>query len=301
MEMDINPAIDRGLPKIKEGFQGQIACILPQHKRKFCASHPYCKKLYITDIGYYPNAAFHNRERKHGCKQFILIYCVKGEGWYTIKNKKFKVKANQYFILPVGTAHEYGAELKDPWSIYWVHYAGENAEYFTSYLLPKKGYSPVLVAPSLLRLMIFEDILNHIELHNSTGNLINANSSLYAFLASFQKLHLKLANKEENPIEDVIAFMKENLDKNLSLEDFAQHAHISPSHLSALFRQKTKYSPINLYTSFKIQKACQLLQDSGISIKMIANKFGFEDQYHFSRVFKKVMGISPKHFRESPL
>jgi quercetin dioxygenase-like cupin family protein len=55
----------------------------------------------------------------------VLIYCVKGQGWYSVKNKKFTVKQNQYFILPKGISHEYGAELKNPWSIYWVHFTTE--------------------------------------------------------------------------------------------------------------------------------------------------------------------------------
>ena len=287
------------LPKIKEGFKGQIACILPQFKRKYCATHPFCKKLYITDIGYYPNAAFHNRERKQGCQQYILIYCVKGEGWYSLKNKKFTVKANQYFILPKGVAHEYGAELKDPWSIYWVHFTGENAEYYFNYLQSKSlNGAPILVSPSALRIMLFEDILSHLELLNNNSNLIYADSSLYAFLASFQRLHLKINNKEGNPIEEVIAYMKANLDKNLILEDLASHIHMSPSHLSALFKHKTKYSPIKLFTSLKIQKASQLLLDERYNIKTIANSLGYDDPYHFSRVFKNTMGISPKYFKK---
>ena len=91
--------------------------------------------------------------------------------------------------------------------------------------------------------------------------------------------------------------MKSNLDKSFSLEELAHHIHVSPSRLSALFREKTKYSPIYLFTSFKIQRACQLLRDSGKSVKAIANQLGYEDQYHFSRVFKNIMGISPKFFQ----
>jgi AraC-like DNA-binding protein len=227
----------------------------------------------------------------------VLIYCVKGQGWYSVKNKKFTVKQNQYFILPRGVAHEYGAELKNPWSIYWVHFTGENAAYLADYLQPKNN-APVLVAPSALRLMLFEDILSHLELLNNNSNLIYANSSLYAFLVSFQRLHLKTSNKEENPIEEVIAYMKANLDKNLTLEDLALHVHMSPSHLSALFRQKTKYSPINLFTSLKIQKASQLLLDEQYNIKTIAASLGYDDPYHFSRVFRNTMGVSPKYFKK---
>lgn len=296
--MDIKLAAINKQPKIKEGFEGQVACILPQSKRKFCAAHSLCKKLYITDIGYYPNAAFHNRERKHGCQQYVLIYCSKGEGWYSIKNKKFTVKQNQYFILPKGVPHEYGAELKNPWSIYWIHFTGENADYFASYLQPKNNGGSVTVPPSVLRLMIFEDIISHLELLNNSNNLVYASSNLYALLASFQQLHLKSVNNEKNPIEEVISYMKANLDKNLTLDDFAHHVHMSPSHLSALFRQKTKYSPMSLFTSLKIQKAGQLLLDEQYSIKTIAFSVGYNDPYHFSRVFKKTMGVSPKYFKK---
>lgn len=296
--MDIKLAAKTKQPKIKEGFEGQVACILPQSKRKFCAAHTFCKKLYITDIGYYPNAAFHNRERKHGCQQYVLIYCSKGEGWYSIKNKKFTVKQNQYFILPKNVPHKYGAELKNPWSIYWVHFTGENADYYASYLQPKNSGGSVTVSASVLRLMIFEDIISHLELLNNSNNLIYASSNLYAYLASFQQLHLKSVNSEKNPIEEVISYMKANLDKNLTLDDFADYVHMSPSHLSALFRQKTKYSPMNLFTSLKIQKAGQLLLDEQYSIKTIAFSVGYNDPYHFSRVFKKTMGVSPKYFKK---
>jgi len=280
--MDKTSISPERFPKIMEGFAGQVSCILPQTKRTYSAQHSFCKKLFITDIGYYPHADFHNRIRKKGCPQYILIYCVKGEGWYAVNNKKYKVRANEYFILPRNVMHEYGAEVKNPWSIYWVHFTGENAEYYANYLKQKNSHAPILVSPSAIRIMLFEDILSHLELFNNTKNLIYANSGLYAFLASFRKLHSTTSSKEENPIEELITYMKENLDKHLTLDDFARHAHISASHLSALFRQKTKYSPVNLFTSLKIQKAGQLLLDKQYKIKTIAKNLGYNDPYHFS-------------------
>ncbi|WP_290792286.1 AraC family transcriptional regulator [Flavihumibacter sp. UBA7668] len=291
-------AIPETTPKIKEGFQGQRSCILPQTKRKQCASHVFCKKLFITDMGYYPNAAFHNRKRVHGCNQHILIYCTKGEGWFIINSKRYIVKPNYYFILPKGIMHEYGADIKTPWSIYWVHFTGDTADYYTRYLQTKEGYAPSIAAPSPTRIMLFDEMLQHLELMNNTDNLIYANSSLYAFLASFKRVHFKTENKNENPIQEIIDLMKNNLDKNFTLEELAKHVHMSPSHLSTLFREKTKYSPINLFTSLKIQKAGQLLMDSDQKIKTIAHTLGYIDPYHFSRVFKNTMGVSPKNFKE---
>jgi AraC-like DNA-binding protein len=47
----------------------------------------------------------------------------------------------------------------------------------------------------------------------------------------------------------------------------------------------------------KVQRACQMLQNKDQTIKSIAYSLGFFDQYHFSKVFKQIMGIPPKHFK----
>lgn len=59
----MNAFNSENVQKKMEGFAGQLTCILPQAKVRFCAQHIFCKNLYITDIGYYPNAAHHERKR----------------------------------------------------------------------------------------------------------------------------------------------------------------------------------------------------------------------------------------------
>jgi AraC family transcriptional regulator, arabinose operon regulatory protein len=295
--MDKNMAAEVDVPKKKEGFEGQRACILPLAKLKFCAKHVFCKNLYITDIGYYPNAAFHNRERKEGCLQYILIYCVKGKGWYSIYNKRYLVKANEYFIIPTGVNHKYGADIKDPWSIYWVHFTGEQASFYFNLLGKTKKYAPVNAIVNTSRQLLFDDIVQHLELMNNTDNIIYSNSCLYAFLASFQTSEMKISVNENDIIQQCITFMKQNIDKNLRLDDLSKMVNLSSSHLSALFKKRMKYSPIHLFTSFKIQRACQMLMDNTQNVKTIAYGLGYDDQYHFSRVFKNIMGVSPKNFK----
>jgi AraC-like DNA-binding protein len=91
--------------------------------------------------------------------------------------------------------------------------------------------------------------------------------------------------------------MKENLDKNLNLYEISQIMELSISHLSALFKEKMHDSPYNYYIFLKMQRACYLLWNSGMNIKTIAAELGYEDPYHFSRVFKNMMGHSPRQFR----
>ena len=62
--------------KKKEGFEGQKAIVLPHSIIHMLEKNPITAPIHITDIGYYPSAKYHYRERQHGCKQHILIFCV---------------------------------------------------------------------------------------------------------------------------------------------------------------------------------------------------------------------------------
>ncbi|MBZ4187598.1 AraC family transcriptional regulator [Niabella beijingensis] len=293
----MNAFNSENVQKKMEGFAGQLTCILPQAKVKFCAQHIFCKNLYITDIGYYPNAAHHERERPRGCAQYILIHCVKGRGWFSIEQKRYEVNPNEFFIIPAGAAHHYGAHEKDPWSIYWLHFSGADADFYSRLLTKTQGKAPVSAVVSTSRQLIFYDIIQHLELMNNTDNIIYSCSSVHAYLSSFQNTQIKLSANENDIIQQCITFMKQNLDKPLRLDEISTEVGLSSSHLSSLFKKQVKSSPIHLFTSLKIQKACQMLMDNAHNIKTISYSLGYEDQYHFSRVFKKIMGISPKHFK----
>ena len=98
-------------------------------------------------------------------------------------------------------------------------------------------------------------------------------------------------------VKQSINFMKKHLDKNLTLSELAEQAGLSASHYSALFRRKTQNAPVSFFMFLKVQKACQLLENTNLRIKEIATRIGFEDPYHFSRVFTHFMGLSPRRFR----
>ena len=294
---EIPVALD--IPKKIEGFEGQRACILPRKRLNFCAKNTFCKNLYITDIGYYPNAAFHNRAREKGTPQYILIHCVKGKGWYELNNKRHEVSANQFFIIPANTGHQYGADTTLPWTIFWVHFTGELAAFYFRLLMKQKAHKPVNVILNTSRQLLFDDIIQHLELMNNPENIIYGNSCLYAYLSSFQASEMKISVNENDIIQQCINYMKENVEKSLRLNDLSRVVNVSSAHLSALFKKRMKYSPVHLFTSFKIQKACLMLMNSNENVKTVAYGLGYDDQYHFSRVFKNFMGVSPKSFKQS--
>lgn len=72
----------------KDGFDGQRAIVLPQTIKDLLKSNELTSLLYITDIGFYPNANGHYRIRKEGTEQHILIYCTNGKGWISMTSPK---------------------------------------------------------------------------------------------------------------------------------------------------------------------------------------------------------------------
>ena len=113
--------------KQKDGFSGERSIVLPRMIIDIEREDPLVSSLYVTDIGYYPHADGHFRERKEPIGQNVLIYCADGAGWYRVGKHEFTVAANQFFILPAGLPHSYGADAENPWTIYWVHFTGSHS------------------------------------------------------------------------------------------------------------------------------------------------------------------------------
>jgi AraC family transcriptional regulator, arabinose operon regulatory protein len=259
-------------------------------------NHPLCSNLFLTEIGYEDETVFHPFTKSKGSK-YLLVYVAKGEGKYLVSKKVYHVVENDFFVLPVRHASGLESSDKNPWSIYWAYFAGSQAGKVVRHLV---GGKPVPMKAKALvgRIAQFNDILHHMELMENIENLVYANSRFYSFLCSFKLMVLSgKTHGSKDSVIQTIEYMRENIGNVVSLEDLAEVAGLSVSHYCAMFRQKTLQTPMQLYTSMKIQRACQLLQNRHQTIKSISYSLGFFDQYHFSKVFKQIMGVSPKEFR----
>lgn len=285
----------------KEGFEGQRAIILPRRiLAKYCGTNNLISGAYITDIGYYPKARHHYRKRMDGIDQNILIYCLEGQGMVKIKKEEYELNPGDFILIPAGIAHQYAADETNPWTIYWVHFKGPIATHIISSFLKKNGSFKDTTNYQDSRIQLFEDIYSNLEMGYSTDNLCYVNLCLPHFLTSFIfDANYNIADKKrsDDTINRSINFMQKNLDKMLTLKSLAESVHLSASHFSFLFRKKTGFSPIEHFNHLKVQKACQYLLFTDLRIKEIADKLGIEDQYYFSRMFTKIMGMSPVAYR----
>ena len=103
--------------------------------------------------------------------------------------------------------------------------------------------------------------------------------------------------KQNKQVTDVIRYMYQNLDANLTLENLSVEFNLSKTYLNGIFQKYTQHAPMDFYIHLKMKQACKMLRLTDLYVYEVAQKLGYEDPYYFSRIFKKVTGTSPKDYR----
>ena len=291
------------MAKIKEGFKGERFISLPENQLEKYGEDPVIGNLYIRKIGYFPHVKYHYVLKERGCDYSMLIYCMAGKGWYKIGGVTYPVHENHYLIIPAGTPYSFGADDEDPWTIYWIHFRGRMSNHFEPAYPNPRPITPDDHSRLQDRLRLFEEIYHCFSMAYIREYMLYSSMCLYQFLASFTCLEQfrsiqAFANQRQTFSGKVIHYMQENTQHNLTLEQLASYFKYSPSHFSTLFQKETGVAPISYFLRLKIQKACQYIELTNLKLHEIATLLGFEEPAYFSRLFAKIMGMSPSEYRK---
>ncbi|MDF2723674.1 MAG: hypothetical protein K0Q59_3349 [Paenibacillus sp.] len=111
------------------------------------------------------------------------------------------------------------------------------------------------------------------------------------------KYQALIAGGQLSYITLAIAFIREHLDKSLTLQHVAKHVHLNPNHFSEVFKRETGMTYIEFVTKERMQKAMELLNETPAKISEVARLVGYEDVKYFSQLFKKTFGKTPSECR----
>lgn len=279
------------------GFQNQRLVVVPRPLIREALARPITQRLVVTDAGVFPTARQHGRHRPHGANETIVILCVAGTGWVETGNSRFEVRKSTAVVLPGGTgqAHSYGASSEDPWTIWWCHVRGSDA----AELIEESGVSsecPLipLVAVDRLTAML-DEIITALEQDQSPARLVATAGMAWRLLTSLA-VDRRLP-EQGSPLQQAMKFLEDRVDGSIRLPDLARVVGVSSSQLSKLFREATGGGVLAHHTALKMARARLLLDTTDLTIAEVGREVGLNDQFYFSRQFRRMHGVSPSAYR----
>lgn len=226
---------------------------------------------------------------------YAAIGIESGSGfYYSQAGGKIPVRAGDTMIVFPDIPHRYFPEPE--WETRFVVWSGPEAVKLErlSFLsrdqlvIPGSANAVVEANKALLEIIRREDL----------GSILARKNIALAMILNLHRSRLAEGKHKhtDSQIDKAVSYMRNNYTKNLSVSECAAEANMSESHFRRLFRQRTGRSPKEFITALRISKAKALLA-SGESIKRTAELVGWDDEFYFMRIFRKVSGISPGKFR----
>ncbi|MDR0524442.1 MAG: AraC family transcriptional regulator [Spirochaetaceae bacterium] len=231
--------------------------------------------------------------------EFQMIYITKGEGVFSADEDTYKVTPGDIILILPGMKHCYKPVYEIGWSEYWVGFKGC---FFSSlvqegFLSRKRVFFRIGLRDHILARFsqIFDEIQNQRPLYQ-----FKVCSCVLSLLAEV----LTRERRQEQPnyyqkiVEKAKYLMESNIFNAIDIPSISEQIGISASRLNEIFKTYTAMTPYQYYIHIKIHQAESLLEQGETTVKEVAYRLGFEDQYYFSRLFKNKTGISPSGWKK---
>ena len=229
-----------------------------------------------------------------------ILYIYSGQGRYILDRQEYDVKEGDIVICNAKTLH--GDSTCEDHKIESYCCAFTNTELLN---LDKNHTTPIItLANHKENISIMFKLLHDIYSQEGGNKKIVAEniakSIFYYIYDIFEHIdcNYKKETKKETLVKNIAQYIDENYMNNITLKEISEVFFISPSSLSHIFKDETGLSPMQYVINRRIGQAQSLLIDTNIKISEIEESLGFSSSCHFSALFKKHVGVSPKGYRE---
>lgn len=278
----------------------------------------YSMQLILLNIGY----AIHNADwnYKNVRSPFARIYLVK-EGYARLHlpgNRIQDLRPNHLYMIPPFTMHS--CECTNHFTLYYIHiYDNQKSDYS---ILEDLMYPVEIKAKNIDELLVErlftinpDSALNHNDpkkydnttnlikainnqINRATHDLLETNGILFQLLSHFMVYSKDKYDIVDNRILRVVKYIRNNIHKDISIEELKDMCCLSKDHFIRLFKNDLQETPTQYIIQRKIERAQLMLITSDLLIKDIAYELSFENISYFNRLFKKATGLTPSDYRK---
>ena len=282
---------------IPDGFPGQRLRVLPYPLVRSASEDPLTSRLIVTDAGHFPHAAAHGRSRPDGAGQAIVMLCTDGAGWLTLDGRDWEVTAGDAVIIPRGVPHRYGADLRSPWTIWWLHVDGTDVDSLVETALGSEPMHVLPVRDMFSAVDLIDHVVSELERDETRASLYSAAGAAWHLLSQLASDRLRGRAGTVDRIHMVQDYLRQHLASPSTVPELARLAGMSTSHFAALFTASAGIGVVEYVKRLRSARARELLITTDASIADIARAVGYSDAFYFSRQFHSVNGTSPSEYR----
>ena len=236
-----------------------------------------------------------------------LIFVLSGQGKYRIENKIYPVSEGDLIVINPGVLHQsLVSNPENPTTEAIVGFTEVQFERFAPNEVPLPAEGAVIHTQGELRQKLFK-IFTSMDAENVVRRI-----GRYYMLKSYLMQVLLLLVREQTEaveittgcsfksankkyvVEQVIDYFEDHYAEKISLDQIADNTYLSTVYVSKIFKAETGDTPIRYLINIRLEKAKELLENGWEgSIQEVAMEVGYDDAYHFSKLFKKRYGVSP--------
>lgn len=263
----------------------------------------YINNMNYTDLNLYqcgtekckPDHSFGPAIRDH----YLIHFITSGQGVFNDGQKEYNIKKNEGFLICPGKITYYEADNDNPWSYMWVGFHGVKAKQY----LKKANLSfsnPIFNTKKSKRLLnSLHEMIDVAKENDKEARLIGL---LYIFLSYLIEINDNNSSgnnkvRKKEYINRALDYISKNYSHQISVDDIASYLGLHRSYLYTLFKNNLQQSPQEYLINFRINKACELMDKTDLTIGNIARSVGYKDPLAFSKIFKKKKEIAPSEYR----
>lgn len=243
-----------------------------------------------------------------------MAFVLSGEGKYSIEDEIYPVREGDVVIINAGVKHQalFCPEAAVPATEFFVGFSHIRITGCPENYMPLPGGQYIYHTTGELRQRLFR-ICSAMEAENSVrrqGRYFMLKSYLIQMLLLVLREQCEPMERPKGPafesagkkylVEQISTYIEDHYNEKISLDQIAENMYLSPFYISRIFKSETGSAPIRHLIRIRLEKARELLE-SGYqgSIQEVAALVGYDDAYHFSKLYKKHYGVSPSQARKN--
>ncbi|MGD0536294.1 MAG: AraC family transcriptional regulator [Verrucomicrobiota bacterium] len=248
-----------------------------------CGGVERCRPDYVIQRTSFPYAA--------------LEFVAQGEGELKLRGRRFRLRPGMAFAYGPRVSHTIRTSAQSPMLKYYVDFVGREGDRLLAEG-PLGRWEPVQVSSPNELTELFESLQRNGAAENPlTGRICSTLVALILLKIAERAIDYGAAESRALPTyERARRHLEAHYEQLKTVEEIARACHVNAAYLCRLFQRFDHRSPYQLLLRLKMNRAAALLLDGGLMVKEVAARLNFADPYHFSRVFKRVYGVSPDRF-----